>query len=357
MSQLPFILCTENYTEPETKATYFKNDGSVHSHLVASTAQGIDSFIIDMFECIQKRAIYDWDVHVECIDTPVDWQMTIDTRHVFHSTDFLPGMGLAGQKLSDYATMFETATMIEFKPRVLVESEAHMQEMGLSNYREYMNYILYSQPQLRQRRAMKNEELNRHRQHLQAAMLQFMKPLHDARERYMNRPQTISERYLPIEDHMSTFDQAGEIVTFVKDMHKLSAGSVYILFVQCEMFAKMKNCHISTQNCDWEVVINGRYRMREIDFRRPEPGQLPIIFDDYPDVFTRPVTITKQPRFLARNARAMAAFQCTNYHIFRLYLNNVEKMKEFIFFEYNGGTQIRDVHPQIFDALVSSLRK
>jgi len=119
----------------------------------------------------------------------------------------------------------------------------------------------------------------------------------------------------------------------------------------------MQNCHVSTQNLDWEITINGQYHMRQIDFAEPEPGQLPIIFDDYPDVFTRPVTITKQPRFLARNARAMAAFQCTNYHIFRLYLNNVEKMKEFIFFEYNGGTQIRDVHPQIFDALVSSLRK
>ena len=88
MSQWPFIPYSKNYVETERKVTYFKNDRSVHSHLLASTAQSMDFLIIDMFECIKKRSTYTWDVHVECIETPLDWQMTIDERHVFHSTDF-----------------------------------------------------------------------------------------------------------------------------------------------------------------------------------------------------------------------------------------------------------------------------
>jgi len=118
----------------------------------------------------------------------------------------------------------------------------------------------------------------------------------------------------------------------------------------------MPNCHVSTQNLDWEITINGQYHMRQIDFAEPEPGQLPIIFDDYLHIFTCPVTIVKQPRFLARHGRAMAELQCTNYHIFRLYLNDIEKMKEFLSIEFNSIDKMEDVFPQNFDALVARRR-
>jgi len=216
-----------------------------------------------------------------------------------------------------------------------------------------MHFILHGQTELSQRRALKNADLHTHRQHKRAAMQQIMRPIHATRERYLNRPQTREERYLTGAYQTVTFDRAGEITTFVQDAGDMRAGSVYILFVQCQVLASMKNCHSSTQNLDWEITINGQYRMREINFAETEPGQLPIIFDDYPHVFTCPVTIVKKPRFLARHGRAMAELQCTNYHMFQLYLNDIEKMKEFLFIEFNGSDKIRDVCPQVFDALVA----
>jgi len=282
--------------------------------------------------------------------------MTIDERHVFHSTDFLPGMPLVGAKLSNYANIFERASTIEFKPRILVDCEPQMHQMHLTNYEEYMYYVFHGQPQLRQRRALRNADLRLHRQRLRAAMEEYMLPRRAAREQYMERPQTVQERYLTGFCQTVTFDRAGEIATFRQNVHNLNAGSVYIVFLQCMTFASVQNCHVSTQNLDWEVTINGQYRMREIDFKEPEPGQLPVIFDDYPHIFTSPVTMLRTPRFLARHRRDMAKLQCTNYHLYRLYLKDVEKMKEFLFIEFSGRHKMEDVFPQILDALVASRR-
>lgn len=347
MSQWPFIPYAEDYDDTETKVTYFKNDGAMHSHLVASTVPGMNSFIIDMFECIQKRAMYTWDVHVECLETPLDWQMTIDKRHVFNSADFLRGGRLSGRKLSHYAAVFETAHTIDFKPRVLVENEANMQELGLSNYTKYIKCILHNQPQLQQRKTLHHEELHRHRQRLRESMKKFMAPLEYTRSMALWQPS------LPFEMHTTAFDDTGELVTYLRKGNTAPEAAVYILFSQANVHARMYNCHPSAQNTDWEIVINGRYRMRDIDFESAEPGQLAIAFQDYPNVFTLPLTIVKRPQFIVRHARAMARFQCTNYNIFQQYLHNVDKMKEFVFFEYNGEVRIRDAFETIFNALVA----
>ena len=74
--------------------------------------------------------------------------------------------------------------------------------------------LLHGQPQLSQRRARKNADLHTHRQHLRAAMQQCMRPIRATRERYLNRPQTKVEMYLPGLTQTVTFDRAGETATF-----------------------------------------------------------------------------------------------------------------------------------------------
>jgi len=354
-------------SEVQTLATLIRSNGDVETRKVAPAARTLQSLIIDMFTCIERRAIHIWDIHLECTET-LDWQMTVDACHVFDSLDFAAGMPLARKQLSDFAHIFQGASTIEFKPRMLVQAEPKMLSMRITNYEKYMLTMLPRNSaaptpaarnqhmpigiagQSRKMRMMHMMDLLQIRQNKRFELSAQMILCNNAREEGSNNLYCLNA-----EHHAEAFDADGDIVTLQTNFKQNNIAHVYELFLRCQFLAGKQHWHQSVQNEHWEIVINGQHRLREIDFRNPEPGQLPARFCDFPHIFTQTVTVHSKPIFLAQFGNDMSRLGYTNMHRFRLYLDKVEMMKAFLFIEFDGSHGMHDNFEQIFHQLTLGL--
>jgi hypothetical protein len=250
-----------------------------------------------------------------------------------------------------------------------VEAEPKMLSMRITNYDKYILTMLprnssartaaaRNQPmpegivgfRSRKMRMMHMMDLLEMRQNKRFVLSSQMILCNNARKERSNNPYSLNA-----EHHAEAFDADGDIVTLQTNFKQHNEAHVYELFIGCRYLAEKQHWHQSIQNEHWEIVINGQHRLRQIDFRNPEPGQLPARFCDFPHIFTQTFTVHCKPIFLAQFGNDMSRLGYTNMHRFRLYLEQVEKMKAFLFIEFDGSHGMQDNFEQIFHQLTLGL--
>jgi len=350
--------CLANYTE----ATFFLDNGKRHTEVTSPLTRTLNTTILKLFMRVQKRAIYTWMAHVECIET-LDWQLVVDKKHVFLSRDFLPGQVLAHKKMKHYPEVFSHQSVLEFKPLVLVDLDIATQKSKHLNYEHYMRDLMQDQPFQLQSWNAKIQRLRQVREGQLALMRVRVQEEDRNRGLRMYGPGVIE--YITAIETISGFDTEGDIVCHSSQREYYVWNSIAQLFVQCSVLAKKHGLNKYTRHADWQIKINGQHSFDEIDYRDCEAGCLPPVMADHPTIFTPQFTIEMRPVFLVYHRDEMRQLRCSNLLRFtelmheKWVAHEKKKMEQFVFAEFGIFPQDTakisldpGVNKLIFDELV-----